>query len=108
MRIPASRPLAVIATLGALVTAGCGGADTDSPAGSSTAPPASQSGAIEHPTGPTDIVLRVNTGGGFVPLEFNLKALPSYTLYGDGTVIRPVVSSAGVAQAPNVTPLETI
>ena len=65
-------------------------------------------GAIEHATGPTDIVLRVNTGGGFVPIEFNLKALPSYTLYGDGTVIRPVVSSADVAQAPNVTPLETI
>ncbi len=108
MRIPVSRPLVVIATLGALVAAGCGGADTDSPAGSSTAPPASQAGAIEHATGPTDIVLRVNTGGGFVPVEFNLKSLPSYTLYGDGTVIRPVVSSADVAQAPNVTPLETI
>ena len=108
MRIPVSRPLVVIATLGALVAAGCGGADTDSPAGSSTTPPASQAGAIEHATGPTDIVLRVNTGGGFVPVEFNLKSLPSYTLYGDGTVIRPVVSSADVAQAPNVTPLETI
>ena len=108
MRIPVSRPLVVIATLGALAAAGCGGADTDSPAGSSTAPPASQAGAIEHATGPTDIVLRVNTGGGFVPVEFNLKSLPSYTLYGDGTVIRPVVSSADVAQAPNVTPLETI
>jgi hypothetical protein len=108
MRILVSRPLVVIATLGALVAAGCGGADTDSPAGSSTAPPAPQAGAIDHATGPTDIVLRVNTGGGFVPLEFNLKSLPSYTLYGDGTVIRPVVSSADAAQAPNVTPLETI
>ncbi len=103
-----SRPFVVIATLGALVAASCGGADTGTPAGSSTAPPASQAGAIEHATGPTDIVLRVNTGGGFVPVEFNLKALPSYTLYGDGTVLRPVVSGADVAQAPNVTPLETI
>jgi hypothetical protein len=108
MRILVSRPLVVFATVGALVAAGCGGADTETSAGSGTAPPPSVAGAIEHATGPTDIVLRVNTGGGFVPVEFNLKSLPSYTLYGDGTVIRPVVTSADVAQAPNVTPLETI
>ncbi len=108
MRILASRPLVVFATVGALVAAGCGGADTETSAGSGTAPPPATAGAIDHATGPTDIVLRVNTGGGFVPVEFNLKSLPSYTLYGDGTVIRPVVTSADVAQAPNVTPLETI
>jgi hypothetical protein len=108
MRILVSRPLVVFATVGALVAAGCGGADTETSAGSGTAPPPSVADAIEHATGPTDIVLRVNTGGGFVPVEFNLKSLPSYTLYGDGTVIRPVVSGADVAQAPNVTPLETI
>ena len=108
MRILVSRPLVVFATVGALVAAGCGGADTETSAGSGTAPPPSVAGAIDHATGPTDIVLRVNTGGGFVPVEFNLKSLPSYTLYGDGTVIRPVVTSADVAQAPNVTPLETI
>ena len=107
MRILVSRPLVVIATVGALVAAGCGGADPETSAGSGTAPPPSVAGAIEHATGPTDIVVRVNTGGGFVPVEFNLKSLPSYTLYGDGTVIRPVVSGADVAQAPNVTPLET-
>ncbi len=108
MRIPVSRPLVVLATVGALVAAGCGGADTETSAGSGTAPPASQAGAIEHATGPTDVVVRVNTGGGFVPVEFNLRSLPSYTLYGDGTVIRPVVSEVDVAQLPNVTPLETI
>lgn len=108
MPILVSRPFAVIATVGALVAAGCGAADTDTPAGSSTAPPVSQAGAIEHATGPTDIVLRVNSGGGFVPVEFNLKALPSYTLYGDGSVIRPIASGADAAQTPNVTPLETI
>lgn len=103
-----ARPFVLIATVGALVAAGCGGAGTETSAGSGAAPPASQAGAVEHATGPTDIVLRVNTGGGFVPVQFNLKALPSYTLYGDGTVIRPAISSADVAQAPNVTPLETI
>ena len=30
-------------------------------------------------------MLRVATGGGFVPLESSLRTLPSYTLYGDGT-----------------------
>ncbi len=108
MRTLASRLSLVVATAGVLVAAGCGGADTTAPGGSSTAPPATQAGAIEHPTGPTDIVLRVNTGGGFVPVEFNLRSLPSHTLYGDGTVIRTVPTTADVAVAPNMTPLETI
>lgn len=42
---------------------------------------------IEHPTGATDIVLRLETGGGFVPMEFVATAAPQFTLYGDGTVI---------------------
>jgi len=42
---------------------------------------------IEHPTGATDVVLRVETGGGFVPAEFLATAAPSFTLYGDGTVV---------------------
>jgi hypothetical protein len=53
--------------------------------------------------------VRVASGGGFVPIEFNLKSLPSYTLYGDGTVIRPVVAAVDTAaQEPSVTPLESI
>lgn len=42
---------------------------------------------IEHPTGRTDIVLRMEQGGGFVPFGFFFTQSPSFTLYGDGTVI---------------------
>jgi hypothetical protein len=42
---------------------------------------------IEHPTGPTDIVLRFEESGGFVPLEVNATYAPSFTLYGDGRVV---------------------
>jgi hypothetical protein len=42
---------------------------------------------IEHPTGVTDVVLRMEVGGGFVPIGFLLTEAPTFTLYGDGTVI---------------------
>ncbi|HEX9641643.1 MAG TPA: hypothetical protein VGB13_10055 [Candidatus Krumholzibacteria bacterium] len=42
---------------------------------------------ISHPTGVTDIVLRMEQGGGFVPMGFLFTQAPSFTLYGDGTVI---------------------
>jgi hypothetical protein len=42
---------------------------------------------IEHPTGARDIVLRVESRGGFVPVEFLATSAPSFTLYGDGTVV---------------------
>jgi hypothetical protein len=45
--------------------------------------------AISHPTAPSKVVLRVTVGGGFVAPQTNLRALPSFTLYGDGTVIVP-------------------
>jgi hypothetical protein len=45
--------------------------------------------AIGHPVRATDVVVRVSTGGGFVPVQVNLRALPSFTLYGDGSVIVP-------------------
>jgi hypothetical protein len=107
MRSLASRLYLALATAGVVVAAGCGGADPAAPGGStaSTAPAATQPGAIAHSTGPTDIVVRVASGGGYVPLEFNLRSLPSYTLYGDGTVIRPVPATAPDA---TVTPLEMI
>ena len=44
---------------------------------------------IRHPAAPSGVVLRVTTGGGFVTPATNLRALPSFTLYGDGTVIVP-------------------
>jgi hypothetical protein len=58
----------------------------------STAPSAAPSGspatgAIDHKTGSTDIVLRYDEGGGFVNPAFLASQVPHFTLYGDGTVI---------------------
>ena len=62
-------------------------------AASATSPGAAlatpQRSGIAHPTAPTKVVLRVSSGGGFVTPQTNLRALPSFTLYGDGTVITP-------------------
>jgi hypothetical protein len=46
-------------------------------------------GGIDHPTGPSDLLVRVTIGGGFVPVEWNLTSVPSFSLYGDGTLISP-------------------
>lgn len=63
-----------------------------SPSGSagpsgSPAPTGSPPGAIDHPTGATDVVLRFEEGGGFVPVEFTATNVPIFTLYGDGTIL---------------------
>jgi hypothetical protein len=49
--------------------------------------------AIDHPTGATDIVLRVSESGGFVPMDYAMIRVPLFTLYGDGRVL--VVASEG-------------
>ena len=49
----------------------------------------SQGAAIVHPKAARAVVLRVSSGGGFVTPQTNLRALPSFTLYGDGTIIVP-------------------
>jgi hypothetical protein len=68
---------ATVAVLSALVlgAAGCGDGDTGS------------SGSFKHPEGKNEVVLRVSTGGGFVPVSYNLRLVPEYTLYGDGAVV---------------------
>ena len=66
-------------TLVALLTAAC--AD-----GSSTT---SDGGGIEHPTGADQLVLRVETGGGFTAPEYQLRLIPEFSLYGDGSIITP-------------------
>lgn len=60
--------------------------------------------AIGHPRGSGQVVLRVNSGGGFVPIEVNLRAMPSFSLYGDGTVIVPGVQIQ-IYPGPAVYPL---
>jgi hypothetical protein len=44
-------------------------------------------GAIDHPTGATDVVLRMDQGGGFVPIEFLASQAPTFTLYGNGVIV---------------------
>lgn len=87
----------------AVAIAGCGTADnppggepapsdtTVAPGTTSTSAPGSSTtlpaGAIQHPTGAADVVIRVSTGGGFVPMEYNFTLLPEFTLYGDGRIV---------------------
>jgi hypothetical protein len=60
--------------------------------------------AIGHPTRATDVVIRVSSGGGFVPVQVNLRALPSFTLYGDGTLIVPGAVPQ-ISPGPAIAPL---
>jgi hypothetical protein len=79
-----------------LIVAACGtsgGSPAGSPGasgapGSSGTPPASLApDAIDHAVGATDVVLRMEEGGGFVAMDFASTQAPAFTLYGDRTVV---------------------
>ncbi len=71
--------IAAAAALLALVGAACADA-ADTGAGSrSTTPPVDQDG--------TTLVLRVATEGGFTPVDYQLTNMPTFSLYGDGTIV---------------------
>lgn len=72
--------LAMVATALGIAAAACARLDTAPRDGS-------PSGAISHPTGPSDLVLRVGFSGGFLPPVARLTRLPMVSLYGDGTMI---------------------
>jgi hypothetical protein len=99
-----SRP-AALAALVVVLAACAGSAASGGPSGSSGASAAPSSGpsaaprstpstvgAIEHKTGPTDVILRFDEGGGgFMMPAWTAAQAPAFTLYGDGTLIfRPV------------------
>jgi hypothetical protein len=91
-RLPRPRLAAATALLLVTVAACSPGAQPSASPGPSGGPGASPTptaapAGIEHPTGATDIVLRFVEGGGFVPVEWMATAAPSFTLYGDGTVV---------------------
>ena len=52
-----------------------------------TGPTPTAAAGVDHPTGARDILLRFEESGGFVPIEFNATYAPSFTLYGDGTLV---------------------
>jgi hypothetical protein len=70
-----TRPLAAWLVALSLLVAGCGGLTTPG------------SGGIDHPTGPAELVLRMDVGGGFVAPAYELRRIPTWSLYGDGRII---------------------
>lgn len=59
---------------------------------------------IDHPTGSDDIVLRLELVGGFVPIDYTLRAVPRVSLYGDGRLIveGPVIEIYPGPALPNL------
>jgi hypothetical protein len=88
-RLPAAAAvLAAVTALACSTGAAPSTAPTSGPVGTPVGPAASPLiDGIAHPTGATDVVLRYDSAGGFVPVEFLAAHVPYFTLYGDGTVV---------------------
>src|SRR5829696_2823270 len=106
---PASMPtpnrlfVPALMVLAAFVAA-CGGsaaapstAGSIAPAEPAAATPVQDADHIDHPTGSTDIVLRVGEEGGFMMMESVMARVPRFTLYGDGRAL--ISAPAGSAKA---------
>ncbi|MBI3751285.1 MAG: hypothetical protein HY263_06465 [Chloroflexi bacterium] len=78
----------VAGLVAAALLAGCASGPGGSPG------PSASAGAITHPSGATELVLRVFVGGGFVPPGYFATEAPAFSLYGDGTVIFREASDA--------------
>lgn len=84
-------PLAFLA----LIAVACGSAGPASPSASVKPTPSPTPEGIDHPTGATDVVLQLEEGGGFVPIDFLANQAPVFTLFGDGRVVfRPTVTTS--------------
>ncbi len=70
-----TRALAVSLVALSLLAAGCGRLTK------------AGSGGIDHRAGPNDLVLRMDVGGGFVPPSYELRRIPTWSLFGDGRII---------------------
>jgi len=84
----------------ALVLATTAAACANAPAGGSASP---STGAFSYPTRPDQVVVRIDTGGGFISPDVTLTQLPSFSLMGDGAAITPGAVPAiypGPAMAP--------
>lgn len=90
-----------IAAMGALalILAACGGLKDDGKGGSG-----SGGGEISHPMGANELVLRWEYQGGFVAPEYTLTRPPSWSLYGDGSLIveGPVIEIYPGPALPNL------
>lgn len=93
-------PLIAVALGLVLLLASCAGAG-----GGGSASPGTDDGAIDHPSGADELVLRMENAGGFVMPEFLFGAVPGFSLYGDGTVIVPGAVPA-IYPGPALPPLQ--
>ena len=82
-------------------SAGAPSGTPSSPGGAASPTPTAVAG-IDHPTGPDEIVLRLDEGGGFVPVEYVAAHVPQFTLYGDGTVVFTSASAVPPERADGV------
>jgi hypothetical protein len=101
-----TKTFAILLLLPALLLSACGRLNQDDAGsgGSGSSGGTGSSGGIDHPTGANDLVLRMATGGGFVTLETNLRAIPNVSLYGDGRLITqgPVIEIYPGPAMPNL------
>ncbi|HVH53532.1 MAG TPA: hypothetical protein VNA32_05295 [Actinomycetota bacterium] len=70
-----TRALAISLVALPLLADGCGGLTS------------AGGGDIDHPTGPADLVLRMDVGGGFVAPAYELRRIPTWSLFGDRRII---------------------
>lgn len=83
-----------LTVLSVAVFAACGSAGSASPPASSPPSPPPTTAGVDHPTGATDVILQLEEGGGFVPIDFLAGQAPQFTLYGDGRVVfQPAVTT---------------
>jgi hypothetical protein len=79
---------ATVLSLGLLAGA-CANASAGDGAGDGSTGGSTGGGGISYPTGADQVVLRIVSSGGFVPVEYQLTNLPLVSLFGDGLVITP-------------------
>jgi hypothetical protein len=88
-----TKSLAIALLVPALLAASCGRMFDDDGSGAGSGGGTGATGgtgggpAVDHPTGADELVLRVATGGGFVPVEFHLREVPGFSLFGDGRLV---------------------
>jgi hypothetical protein len=77
-----TRRIGLLLLAAALLGPGCGRLNDAGAGGGGVAP-----AGIDHPTGAGDLVLRWEYVGGFTSPQITLSRIPSFSLYGDGSLI---------------------
>lgn len=57
--------------------------------GTACARPGAVGQGIDHPTGPHELILRIDVGGGLLPPRVSLREAPAFSLLGDGRIVVP-------------------